>query len=192
MKTVNYPLEVAVQNVTYQNKEALVERYKAVLESNKDFMRKCDYICYSISSINTRVKAIDEELEHLIGLKTTLQDAQQIALEAGVEAFDYYGISKLEGSVFKSITVSKPIESNKKRLVVLDEQSLIENGFYKTIKVLDKQKLLDEYADGTYIDFIKQHTRLESVFEKKRASLIINRRENNQASQTDHRYLKTS
>ena len=53
MKTVNYPLEVAVQNVTYKNKEDLVESYKAVLESNKDFMRKCDYICYSITSINT-------------------------------------------------------------------------------------------------------------------------------------------
>lgn len=192
MKTINYPLEMAIQNATHQNKKDLVRSYKAVLESNKDFMRKCDYICYSISSIDTRVNTIDEELNHLISLKARLLDTQQIALEAGVEAFNYYGISKLEGSVFESITVSKPIQSNKKRLVVLNEKPLIENGFYKTVKVLDKQRLISEYQDGTYIDFIKLHTRLENVFENKRASLIIKRRENNQVNQTDHMYLKTS
>jgi len=185
MKTVNYPFEVLVQNATVQNKQSLVESYKTVLESNKDFMRKCDYICYSIASIDTRVSAIDEELEHLVRLKKNLLEAQQVAFEAGAEAFAHYGISKLEGSVFESITVSKAIGSDKKRLVIVDEKPLIENGFYKTVKVLDTQKILEEYSNDTYTDFIKLHTRIENIFEPQVAKLVINKREMNQVRQSD-------
>lgn len=185
MKTVNYPFEVAVQNATLQSKESLIQSYKAILESNKDFMRKCDYICYSIASVDTRVQAIDEELEHLIVLKSKLLKAQQVSLEAGAEAFDYYGISKLEGSVFESITVSKSVESTKQQLVVLNENALIEGGFFKTVKVLDTQQLLQEYSNGTYTDLIKQHTRLENVFKPRKTQLVVNRRVMNQVKQSN-------
>lgn len=185
MKTVNYPFEVLVQNATVQNKQSLVESYKTVLESNKDFMRKCDYICYSIASIDTRVKAIDEEFDYLTKLKITLLEAKQIALEAGADAFAYYGISKLEGSVFESITVSKPVESTKQKLVIVNEKALIDGGFFKTVKVIDTQQLLEEYSNGTYTDFIKQHTRLENVFEPRKAQLVVNRRVMNQEAQSN-------
>lgn len=177
MKTINYPLEELVQDASIKGKEALIESFKSILESNKDYMKKADIICYSITSIDTRVDAIDEQLDHLINLKKRLLSAKEISLEAGATALNYYGISKIEGSAFASITVSKPINSNKKRLVITNEDALIEQGFFKMIKVLDKQRVIDEYVSGTYKRFLEQHTRLENIFKEQKSKLQINKRD---------------
>lgn len=179
MKTVNYPLEELLQEAHSKDKNILVNSFKAILETNKDHMRKADYICYAITSIDSRIDAIDEQLEHLINLKKRLSQAKDISLEAGAEAFEFYGITKIEGSAFESITTTKPIESNKQKLVIIEEEPLIEQGFFKYKKVLDKQRVLDEYLDGTYKKFIEQHTKLENVFQSMPSRLQVNKRDQN-------------
>lgn len=174
MKTVKYPLEELLQEATIKDKAMLVDSFKAILESNKSHYRISDVICYAISSIDTRVESIDEQLAHLINLKKRLINAKDVALEAGAIAFNDYGISKLDGSVFESITVSKPISKTKKRLVVVNEKALIDQGFFKYEKVLDTQKVIDEYLNGLYKEFIEQCIRVENVFEN--SKLIVNKR----------------
>ncbi len=176
MKTVNYPLEELLQEANVKDKTMLVDSFKAILDSNKSHYRIADVICYAISSIDTRIESIDEQLAYLINLKKRLLNAKDIALEAGAIAFNDYGISKLDASVFESITVSKPISSSKKRLVVTNEKALIEQGFFKYEKILDKQRVMDEYINGTYKKFIEQHTRLENVFKEENSKLIVNKR----------------
>lgn len=176
MKTINYPLETIVQEATIKNKNILVDSFKTILDSNKDHMRKADYIAYAITSIDTRVQAIDEQLEHLLNLKKRLQTSKDLALEAAAIALNYYGIAKLEGSAFESITVSKAIQSTKQRLVVTNEDALIAQGFFKYKKVLDKQRVMEEYIDGVYKKFIELNTRLENVFIEQKSKLVVNKR----------------
>ena len=176
MKTINYPLETLVQEATVNDKAVLVDSFKAILESNKDYMRKADYIAYAITSIDTRVESIDEQLDYLQNLKKRLLSAKEISQEAAAIALNYYGISKLEGSAFESITVSKLINSTKQRLVVVNETALIEQGFYKLKKVLDTKRLLEEYEEGTYKAFIQEHTKLENVFKEQNSKLQVNKR----------------
>lgn len=176
MKTVNYPLETIVQEATIKDKNMLVESFKTILESNKDHMRKADYIAYAICSIDTRIQAIDEQLDHLINLKKRLNTSKDVALEAAAIALNYYGISKLEGSAFESITVSKAIKSTKKRLVVTNAEELINQGFFKYEKVLDTKRVMEEYQEGTYKEFIELNTRLENVFIEQKSKLQVNKR----------------
>lgn len=176
MKTVNYPLERLVQDASRKDGAALVDSFKAILESNKDYRRKADYIAYAITSIDTRVESIDEQLDHLTNLKKRLLSAKDVSLEAGAIAFDYYGVSKIGGSAFESVIVTKPINSNKQKLVITNRVALIEQGFFKYEKVLDSQRVLDEYIEGTYQVFLNQHTRLENVFKQQKSKLVVNKR----------------
>lgn len=176
MKRVNYPLEELLQEANVKDKVMLVNSFKAILDSNKSHYRIADVICYAISSIDTRIESIDEQLAYVTNLRKRLINAKDVALEAGAIAFNDYAISKLDGSVFESITVSKPINSSKKRLVVINEEALIGQGFFKYEKVLDTKRVMDEYINGSYKEFIEQHTRIENVFKEENSKLIVNKR----------------
>lgn len=48
----------------------LVDSFKRnILDSNKSHYRIADVICYAISSIDTRIESIDEQLAYLTNLK---------------------------------------------------------------------------------------------------------------------------
>ena len=49
--------------------EWLKEEFRAILESDKDYTRKADYIGFSVLSIDNRIQSIDEEIKELQELK---------------------------------------------------------------------------------------------------------------------------
>ncbi len=65
MKTTRYRFEQTVQSATDKTKEWLKEELRAILESDKDYTRKCDYIGLSVLSIDKRLQSIDEEIKEL-------------------------------------------------------------------------------------------------------------------------------
>ena len=73
MKTTRYRFEQAVQEVKEDTTGWLIDEYKAILESDKDFTRKADYIGFSIASIDDKVTSIDEEIKELQELKKRLK-----------------------------------------------------------------------------------------------------------------------
>ena len=58
MKTTRYKFEQTVQNASDNNKEWLKEEFRSILESDKDYTRKADYIGFSVLSIDHTIAKV--------------------------------------------------------------------------------------------------------------------------------------
>jgi len=126
--------------------------------------------------------SIDEELKELQSFKKQLKQAKEIALQTGAEVFTQYGIEKLDGAGISSITLTKATTTNKSKLVIENQQALIDAGFYK--KVVDEVLVKELYNSPQYSEIIKAHTRLEVESIPKPAKLKVNKRRSS-ANNTD-------
>ncbi len=174
MKTTRYRFEQAVQEVKEDTTEWLKDEFKSILESDKDFTRKCDYIGFSIASIDSKVVAIDEEIKELQALKRNLKDAKNLALSIGAEVFAEYGIDKLEGAGLSSITLTKAKPKQIQKLEVLDEDELIKAGYW--IKVVDEDALLEAHQYKHRRELINGYYKVTKVDLSSPAKLKINKR----------------
>ena len=150
MKTTRYKFEQAVQEVKEQNVEWLKEEFIAILESDKDYTRKADYIGLSIVSIDEKAASLDEEIKELQQLKLKLKLSKELALRVGAEVFTQYGIEKLEGASISSLTLTPVKTKELKNLEVYNENELIKRGYYKL--TLDEEEVIKELEtlEGKY------------------------------------------
>ena len=174
MKTTRYKFEQTVQSANAKSVEWLKDEFRTILESDKDYTRKADYIGFSVLSIDTRIQNLDEEIKELQELKKTLKTAKEVVLETGAEIFTEYGIDKLDGAGISSITFTGATTVDKTKLVVRDAEELINAGFYK--KVIDEEKILQYYSSDKYANIIQANCSLEVVSNPKPAKIKINKR----------------
>lgn len=175
MKTTRYGFEKSIQEVKPESTEWLKDEFKSILESDKDFTRKADYIGFSIASIDDKVASIDEEIKELQQLKKNLKSAKAIALTVGAEVFASYGIDKLEGAGISSITVTKAVEKSNIKLEILDEEAIIRAGYYT--KVVDEDALMEALQYRHRRELIPQSAyKLTLVDTSTPAKLRINKR----------------
>lgn len=174
MKTTRYRFEQAVQEVKEDTTEWLRDELRSILESNKDFTRKCDYIGFSIASIDSKVASIDDEIKELKELKTNLKEAKSIAVAVGAKVFAEYGIDKIEGSALSSITVVPAKHKVLQKIEILDEDELIKAGYW--IKVADEDALLEAHQCKHRRELIDGCYRVTDVDLSSPAKLKINKR----------------
>lgn len=174
MKLTRYRLEASVQDVSEKGKEYLANEIRSILESNKPYQSKADYIGYSLLSIDEKIALLDEEIAGLKEYKTKLKEAKYIASTTAAKVLDEYGITKIEGAGLSSITITTGIQTAKLEVKVLDEKMLIEQGFYK--KVIDESKIIESYVDGTYKDLIEQYAKVNKVLYIKPPMIRVNKR----------------
>jgi len=177
MKTTRYRFEQSVQEVKEDTTSWLTDEFKSILESDKDFTRKADYIGFSILSIDSKVASLDEEIKELQTLKKNLKLAKELTLQVGADVFEKYGIDKLEGAGISSITINKPKSTSKIRLTVHNEFKLIEAGFYK--KIIDEDAVLEFYNCGKCLDTISACCSIEILKDTKPSKLKVNKRRAN-------------
>ena len=159
MKTTRYRFEQVIQEVKEDTTKWLTEELRGILESDKDFTRKADYIGFSIASMDSKVASIDEEIKELQQLKKSLKAAKEITLITGAKVFAEYGIDKIEGAGISSITLSKATTKQKSKLTITDEESLIKEGFYKII--VDEEAVLKAYENKHEKDVVAKYSVLE-------------------------------
>lgn len=174
MKTTRYKFEQLVQEVKEDTKSWLRDEFKTILESDKDYTRKCDYIGFSIASIDDKVASLDEEIQELQHLKQKLKSAKEIALITGAELFAEYGIEKLEGAGISSITLTKESTKSKTTLEVLDEEALIKLGYF-TLSV-DEEAVIEALSTQEELEILSQYARLHRVETLSTAKLRVNKR----------------
>jgi len=174
MKTTRFKFETAVQSATAKTTEWLKEEFRAILESDKDYTRKADYIGFSVLSIDQRIQSLDEELKELQGLKKQLKTAKEIVLQTGAEIFLEYGIDKIDGAGISSITYTGAVTQDKSKLVIDNADALIEAGFFR--KVVDEEMVAQYYTSEKYGHIIQEHAHIEVVSTPKPAKIKINKR----------------
>lgn len=176
MKTTRYRFEQEVESVT-EKKEArawLYEAFQAILESDKEYTRKADYIGFSLLSLDKKIAVIEEEVSELQALKKRLKAAKELSLEIGAKALHAYGITKIEGAGISSLTLTKERSTAKPLLTVTNETKLIQMGYYK--KVLDTDALIDAYNGADEREKIQRYCHVTLEQSIKPAKLKINRR----------------
>ena len=177
MKTTRYKFEQVIQEVKEDTTEWLTEELRAILVSEKDFTRKCDYIGFSIASLDSKVASLDEEIKELQALKKSLKAAKDITLTTGAKVFSEYGIDKIEGAGISSITVTNPTTKVKQNLEIFNHDELIAAGFYK--KVLDEEAVIKAYeglgSNGDR-DLVQSHSKITIHNIITEAKLKINKR----------------
>jgi len=188
MKTTRYKFEQSVQEVKEDTTQWLTDEFKSILESDKDFTRKADYIGFSILSIDAKVTSLDEEIKELQTLKKNLKSAKELTLQTGAVVFEDYGIVKLEGAGISSITINSPKPTSKVKLTIHNEHQLIEAGFFK--KVIDEDAVLEYYNSGKCLDTINACCSIEIIKDTKPSKLKVNKRRTSSNSTNDIELLK--
>lgn len=160
MKTTRYQFERDLEGANRSNADWLKQSFQSILESDKHFMAKADYIGYTILSIDEKVQSLDDQIKELQELKKRLKEAKEVALTIGAEIFNNYGIDKLEGAGISSITVTEGKDKTDLELIIHDEEALISLGYFT--KVLDRERVLSEFTKADererlslYCDVIK-------------------------------------
>jgi len=174
MKTTRYRFETAIEQVKEESTQWLKDEFKSILESDKEFTRKADYIGLSIAGIDAKVASIDEEIKELQAYKKKLKAAKEIALTTGAEVFAEYGIDKLEGAGISSITITKAKPSIKRELSINNADALIKLGYF-TLSV-DEAAVMDAIVSGDTSEELLQYARVvttETIIPEK---LKVNKR----------------
>jgi hypothetical protein len=173
MKTTRYNFEKTVQSATENNTQWLKDEFKAILEADKNYTRKADYIGFSILSIDDKVNSIDEEIKELQSLKKNLKIAKEIVLTTGALVFKEYDVEKVEGAGISSITINKPTIKHKINITPTNEKLLIDSGFYK--KVIDMDAVTNAYEYDNYTDLIEKSCKIDKITTTTQAKLRINK-----------------
>lgn len=177
MKTTRYRFEKYLESAgVSENKEWLVKEFANILESDKDYTTKCDYIAMSILALDSKIDSIDDEINELKKLKSNLKLAKEISCEVGAKVLQGYGIDKLEGLRVSSITITEQKTTTKTNLFIYDKEALIKEGFYKV--VLDEEAIKLAFATDNEDSkkLIAQYCDMKLVKEVVPAKLRINKR----------------
>ena len=103
-----------------------------------------------------------------------LKAAKEIALTTGAEIFKEYGIDKIEGLGISSITIGKESIKTKTKLKILNEDSLIKEGYFKVI--LDQDAIIQAYSKADERAKILNYCEVSLISEKSNAKLKINKK----------------
>ena len=170
MKMTNYRLQTEIENINIDKTEWFKNYVRQVLESNKPYHAKADYIGLSIKELQT--------------LKKNLTLAKTTALEAIAEVLVEYGIDKLDGTVISSITITPKKSKTKDTLNIINADALIKLGYFSVI--VDKSAVEEAMGNLESMDEIDKFVEISSIDEITPARIKVNSRRssvNNQATE---------
>ena len=161
MKTTNYRLQTEIEHLSPTSQKEWFKNYlKEVLESDKPYYVKSDYIALSFMELDNKIDYLTNEIKTLTALKKKLQQAKTLGLEIAAETLQQYGIDKMEGTAISSLTIAPPKTKTKETIRIKDPQKVMELGYVsfsvdeKAVKeALHHKEMfaeLDPYVDVSY------------------------------------------
>lgn len=131
MQVMKYRLQTEMENLKVGNEEWFKDYLRQVLESDKSYFEKADYIAYSINQVQNKVDYISSEIKELQAIKKSLTSAKEIALETTATVLAEYGIDKLEGATISSLTITPKSTKTKDVVTIKDDNAVMGLGFVK-------------------------------------------------------------
>ena len=122
MKMTNYRLQTEIEHIKSNDQNQWFKDYiRQVLESNKPYHAKADYIGLSIIEIQNKIDYLSDDIKEMTALKKSLTSAKATALEATATVLAEYGIDRLDGTSISSITITSKKTKLKETFQVIDE-----------------------------------------------------------------------
>ena len=181
MKMTNYRLQTEIENINTDKTEWFKNYVRQVLESNKPYHAKADYIGLSIKEIDNKISYINDDIKELQALKKNLTLAKTTALEATAEVLAEYGIDRLDGTAISSITITPPKTKLKETFKITDADALIQLGFYSV--VVDESAVKDAMLTVEGMDSIDKFVEVGVVKEMTPAKIKVNAKRNSANNQ---------
>jgi uncharacterized protein YoxC len=135
MELKKYRLQTEMENLKQGNEEWFKDYVRGVLESNKPYFEKADYIAYSINQISNKIDYISNEIKELQELKKSLNNSKELAMQITASILtNEYGISKLESGVaISSITVTPEKSKTSQVITIKNEEAVLGLGYVSFI-----------------------------------------------------------
>ena len=184
MKMTNYRLQTEIENINIDKTEWFKNYVRQVLESNKPYHAKADYIGLSIKELNNKISYISDDIKELQTLKKNLILAKTTALEATAEVLAEYGIDRLDGTAISSITITPPKTKIKDTLTIINSEELIKLGYFRV--VVDEQSVKEAMCTLEGMNEIDKYVEISTIDEITPARIKVNSRRNslnNQATE---------
>ena len=172
MEIKKYRLQTEMENLKEGNEEWFKDYVRGVLESNKPYFEKADYIAYSINQISNKLDYISNEIKELQELKKFLSNSKELAMQITASILtNEYGISKLESGVaISSITITPEKSKTSQVITIKNEPAVLGLGYvsfipdYSAIEVDLANKSKAELKD--LMQFIEVNTITEITPQK--------------------------
>jgi hypothetical protein len=133
MKMINYRLQNEIENLKVDKKDWFKNSIRQILESDKPYYVKADYIGLSIKELDNKISYIADDIKELQTLKKHLTVAKTTALEVTAEVLAEYGIDRLDGTSISSITITPPKSKTKDIFKIIDSDALIQLGYMNVV-----------------------------------------------------------
>lgn len=176
MKTVNYRLQNEIEHLSPTSQKEWFKNYlREVLESDKPYYVKSDYIALSFLELDNKIDYLSHEIKTLTALKKRLQEAKVLGLEIAAQTLQEYGIDKMEGTAVSSLTIAPPKKKIKESIRIKDPQKVMELGYVsfsvdeKAVKeALQHKEMFGELAPYIDVDYEEEEVPARLRINKKR------------------------
>jgi hypothetical protein len=176
MKMTNYRLQTEIENINTDKTEWFKNYVRQVLESDKPYHAKADYIGLSIKELDNKIAYIADDIKELQTLKKNLTLAKTTALEATAEVLAEYGIDRLDGTVISSITIAPPKTKLKETFKIIDSDALIQLGYCEV--VVDEDAVKEAMSTLEGMNEIDKYVEVGIAKEEFPAKIKVNARRN--------------
>lgn len=177
MQMKKYRLQTEMENLKADNQEWFKDYLRGVLESDKNYFEKADYIAYSINQIQNKIDYISNEIKELQAIKKNLTNTKEIVLETTATVLAEYGIDKLEGATISSITITPESTKSKDMVTIKDDNAVMGLGFVSfsvdmeaVEKAITSKEGLDELKEFIEVNTLTTTTPAKIKINNKRTS----------------------
>ena len=173
MKTTNYRLQTEIEQLTPISQKKWFTAYiKEVLESDKPYHAKADYIGMSLQELQNKMDYLSEDIKEMQNLKKRLGEAKSIAQETIASVLMEYGIDRLDGTAISSITITPSKVKTKDTLTITDPHALMALGYTKVS--VDEEAVKEAMSTLEGMDEIDKFVEVNVTKEKVPARIKIN------------------
>jgi len=166
---------VALHTGTLQSKEWFNQSIMNILKApTVSSFVKADQIAEVFVSLDAKIDYVKEQQRLLATLKKQLDLAKNSAKVEVSNALFSLGVTKLEGLTISSITATKPTDKSVAKLEILDEDPLLNAGFF-TVSV-DKEAVEKALLSVDQRAEVEQYACMRIELVHKPATIRINKR----------------
>ncbi len=173
MKSTDYRLQKEIEHLTPTSQKDWFKNYvREVLESDKPYHAKADYIGLSFQELQNKIDYLASDIKELQQLKKTLTEAKSIAQEATASILAEYGIDRIDGNLISSLTITPSKIKTKDKLVITDPYALMALGYTKV--TVDEKAVEDAMCTIEGMNEIDKFVEVSIATEEVPARIKIN------------------
>ena len=175
---VKYRLQTEMENLKLGNENWFKDYIKQVLESDKPYYEKADYLAYSINQLQNKIDYVSSEIKELQDLKKSLASSKELAMQITASVLAEYGIDKLEGANISSITITPEKSKTENLILIKDEQAVMRLGFVSFIPDYEAIEKTLSSNDGYAWEELSQYVEVSKITTTTQSKIKINNKRN--------------